>query len=66
MHTLGTIFLVLGLLYLLLLILRPPWLYTNIKVKTMIKMMGKKGFDILFLVLTVLFLVLGVLFLYVL
>ncbi len=66
MHTWGTIFLVLGIFYLLLLILRPPWLYTNIKVKTMIKMMGKKGFDILFLVLTIVFLVLGVLFLYVL
>lgn len=54
MYILGIVLIIVGILYVLMLVLRPPFLYNNIKVKTMIKMMGKKGFDIFFLVWTIL------------
>ena len=54
MYILGIVLIIVGILYVLMLVLRPPFLYNNIKVKTMIKMMGKRGFDIFFLVWTIL------------
>ncbi|GEM_PF-622900 len=53
MYTFGIILIIYGMLCLLLILMKPPILYNNIKVKTMIKMMGKKGFDIFFIVWTI-------------
>lgn len=61
MYTFGVVLIVVGILYVILLILRPPFLYNNIKVKTMIKMMGKKGFDIFFVIWTIIILGAGIL-----
>ena len=61
MYYVGVVLIVVGILYVILLLLRPPFLYNNIKVKTMIKMMGKKGFDIFFIVWTLLVLGGGIL-----
>jgi len=62
MHTLGIVFIVIGIFYIYMLILRPPWVLNNIKVKVMIKWMGVKGFWIFFIVWTALILGLGILF----
>ena len=59
MHTLGIVFIVLGIVYAYMIILRPPWVLNNIKVRTMIKMMGVKGFWIFFVCWDALFLILG-------
>ncbi|HAX03461.1 MAG: hypothetical protein A2Y45_00125 [Tenericutes bacterium GWC2_34_14] len=40
-------------------LLQFPFLYNNMKSKAMIKMMGKKGFNILLLVMAVAFIVIG-------
>jgi hypothetical protein len=61
-HTLGIILIVIGIFYTYMLILRPPWVLNNFKVKTMIKMMGVKGFWIFFVCWTILILGLGILF----
>ena len=53
MYTFGIILIIYGMLCLLLILMKPPILYNNMKVKTMIKMMGKKGFDIFFIVWTI-------------
>ncbi len=64
MYTLGVVLIIIGILYVLMILLKPPFLYNNIKVKTMIKMMGKKGFDIFFIVWTILVLGGGILLVY--
>ena len=61
MYTFGIVLIIVGILYVLMLLLKPPFLYNNIKVRTMIKMMGKKGFDIFFIVWTILILGGGIL-----
>ena len=61
MYYVGVVLIVVGILYVILLLLKPPFLYSNIKVKTMIKMMGKKGFDIFFIVWTIIVLGGGIL-----
>ncbi|MCD6482535.1 MAG: hypothetical protein J7K80_02185 [Candidatus Izimaplasma sp.] len=61
MYTFGVILIIYGMLCLLLILMKPPILYNNIKVKTMIKMMGKKGFDIFFIVWTIIVLGGGIL-----
>lgn len=60
-QTWGTILIVIGIIYAILFLTKPTWLYNTAKVKAFVKLMGKKGFDILFLVLTVGFLVAGIL-----
>ncbi len=62
MHTLGIVLIIIGIFYSYMIILRPPWLLNNFKVKTMIKMMGLKGFWIFFVCWTILVLGLGILF----
>lgn len=63
MYYLGVGLIIYGILCALLILMKPPFLYNNIKVKTMIKMMGKKGFDIFFIVWTILCLGGGILIL---
>ncbi len=60
MYYFGVVLIIIGIFYVLMLILRPPFLYNNIKVKTMIKMMGKKGFDIFFVIWTIVVLGAGI------
>ena len=62
MHTLGIILIVISILYIYAIVLRPPWVLNNIKVKTMIKWWGVKGFWIFFVSWTALILGLGILF----
>ena len=64
MYYLGVVLIIIGIFYLILLLTKPPWVYNNIKVKTMIKMMGKKGFDIFFVVWTIVVLGGGILLVY--
>ncbi len=64
MYITGVILIIIGIFYVILLLTRPPWAYNNIKVKTMIKMMGKKGFDIFFVVWTIVVLGGGILLVY--
>jgi len=40
-------------------LLQFPFLYNNMKSKAMIKMMGKKGFNILLLIMAIAFIVIG-------
>ncbi|MCK5762078.1 MAG: hypothetical protein KAH16_04175 [Candidatus Izimaplasma sp.] len=61
MYYVGVVLIIIGILYVLMLLMRPPFLYNNFKVKAMIKMMGKKGFDIFFIVWTILVLGGGIL-----
>lgn len=62
MHTLGIVMIIIGIFYFYMIILRPPWVLNNIKVKVMIKWMGIKGFWIFFIVWSSLILGLGILF----
>jgi hypothetical protein len=62
MHTVGIVLIVIGIFYAYMIILRPPWVLNNIKVRTMIKMMGLKGFWIFFVCWATLILGLGILF----
>lgn len=62
MHTLGIVLIVLSIFYVYLIILRPPWIMNNIKVKTMIKWWGVKGFWIFFVSWTILMGAIGILF----
>lgn len=59
MYYFGAGLVTLGLAYFLLMILRPPWLLNNFKVKIMIKKMGFKGFWIFFIGWASLILLLG-------
>jgi len=61
MYTFGVVLIIYGILCALLVIMRPPFLYSNIKVKAMISMMGKKGVDIFLIVWTILVLGGGIL-----
>jgi len=60
MHTLGVVLVIYGLVCLIVMATRLPLAYNSSKVKAMIKMMGKKGFDIFFLVWTALVLGAGI------
>lgn len=62
MHTVGIVLIVIAIFYIYMILLRPPWVLNNIKVKTMIKWWGVKGFWIFFIVWTALMLGLGILF----
>ena len=62
MHTLGIVLIVMGIFYIYMIILRPPWAMNNLKVRTMKNMMGVKGFWIFFICWTALVLGLGILF----
>ena len=62
MNTLGIVLIIIGIFYVYMLILRPPWVLNNIKVKIMIKWMGVKGFWIFFVAWTAIILGLGILF----
>ena len=62
MNTLGIILIIIGIFYFYMIILRPPWVLNNFKVKTMIKMMGLKGFWIFFVVWASVILGLGIYF----
>jgi hypothetical protein len=61
MHTFGVILVIYGLICVIVIATRLPLAYNSAKVKAMMKMMGKKGFDIFFLVWTALVLGAGVL-----
>lgn len=54
MQLAGTILTIIGVLYVVMILLRPPFLMNNIKVKIMVKKMGLKGFWIFFIVWTAL------------
>jgi hypothetical protein len=54
MQIAGTILVLIGVLYVYMIIMRPPFLMNNIKVKIMVKKMGLKGFWIFFLIWTAL------------
>ncbi len=60
MYTFGVILIIYGLLCLLLLLTKPPFLYNSLKVKTMIKMMTTKGFNIFFITWTIIVLGAGI------
>jgi hypothetical protein len=62
MHTLGIVLIVIGIFYSYMILLRPPWVVNNIKVRVMIKWWGVKGFWIFFICWTALFLILGTIF----
>lgn len=61
MQTVGTILIIIGIFYFLMMILRPPFVYNTKKVRVMIKMMGKRGFDIFFFLWATVVLVAGIL-----
>ena len=63
MHTVGIVLIVISIFYIYMIILRPPWVMNNIKVKVMIKWWGVKGFWIFFICWTLLMLVVGILLL---
>jgi len=62
MNPYGIVLIIIGIFYVYMLILRPPWVLNNIKVKIMIKWMGVKGFWIFFVTWTAIILGLGILF----
>ena len=63
MQILGTVLVVIGIIYVYMIVMRPPFLMNNIKVKVMIKWMGIKGFWIFFVAWTILVLGGGILIL---
>lgn len=63
MQILGTILVIIGIIYLYMIIMRPPFLMNNFKVKVMVKKMSLKGFWIFFIVWTTLVLGGGILIL---
>ncbi len=63
MEILGTVLVVIGVLYAYMIIFRPPWVLNNKKVEIMIKMMGLKGFWIFFVTWAILVLGGGILIL---
>lgn len=54
MQILGTILVIMGIIYIYCIIVRPPFIMKSKKVVVMIKFMGVKGFWIFFIVWTVL------------
>lgn len=60
MNTLGIVLIVISIFYIYMILLRPPWVLNNIKVKTMIKWWGVKGFWIFFVCWTILMLTAGI------
>jgi len=63
MQILGTVLVIVGIIYLYMIVMRPPFLMNNFKVKVMVKKMGLKGFWIFFIVWTILILGGGILIL---
>ena len=63
MQILGTVLVIVGVVYVYMIIMRPPFLMNNFKVKVMVKKMGVKGFWIFFIVWTILVLGGGILIL---
>ena len=63
MQLFGTALVIIGIFYLYMIIMRPPFLMNNFKVKVMVKKMGLKGFWIFFVVWTTLVLGTGILIL---
>lgn len=63
MQILGTVLVIVGVVYLYMIVMRPPFLMNNFKVKVMVKKMGVKGFWIFFVVWTILVLGGGILIL---
>lgn len=63
MQILGTILVIIGVVYVYMIIMRPPFLMNNIKVKIMVKKMGLKGFWIFFLIWTAVVLGAGIIIL---
>ena len=63
MQILGTVLVIVGVIYVYMIIMRPPFLMNNFKVKVMVKKMGVKGFWIFFIVWTILILGGGILIL---
>ncbi len=63
MQILGIVLVVYGLFVLLAFLLKFPFLYQNAKSRMFIKMMGKRGFDIMILVFGIAALVAGILIL---
>jgi len=63
MQILGTVLVIIGVFYLYMIVMRPPFLMNNFKVKIMVKKMGVKGFWIFFIVWTILILGGGILIL---
>ena len=60
MQIFGTVLVIIGIIYLYMIIMRPPFLMNNFKVKIMVKKMGLKGFWIFFIVWTALVLGTGI------
>ncbi len=54
MQVLGTVLVIIGIIYVYMIVMRPPFLMNNFKVKIMVKKMGVKGFWIFFIVWTIL------------
>jgi hypothetical protein len=63
MQVLGIFLVIYGAFVLLAFLLKFPFLYNNFKTRQMIKMMGKKGFDILVVVIGLASLIAGILIL---
>ena len=63
MQVLGTVLVIIGIIYVYMIVMRPPFLMNNFKVKVMVKKMGVKGFWIFFIVWTALVLGGGILIL---
>lgn len=63
MQYLAIFLVVYGVFVLLGWFLKFPFLYNNMKSKTMIKMMGKKGFDIMLVIVGIATLVIGIILL---
>ncbi len=63
MQVLGTVLVIIGIIYVYMIVMRPPFLMNNFKVKIMVKKMGVKGFWIFFIVWTILVLGGGILIL---
>lgn len=63
MQILGTVLVIIGVIYVYMIVMRPPFLMNNVKVKVMVKMMGVKGFWIFFVTWTILVLGGGILIL---
>lgn len=49
MRILGTVLVIIGIIYFYYIIMRPPFIFRSKKVKIMIKLMGVKGFWIFFI-----------------
>jgi len=63
MQVLGAVLVIIGIIYVYMIVMRPPILMNNFKVKIMVQQMGVKGFWIFFIVWTILVLGGGILIL---